>query len=69
MEWTDGSDWVVLNESINELNAPRWISEKLDGIRAYWDGNKLYFRSKKEIAIPEEISLKFPKLELDIELW
>src|SRR4051812_15121202 len=48
----------------------RWISEKMDGIRAYWDGQKLLSRQGKEIAAPREILLGLPKgIALDGELW
>ncbi|MCR4942725.1 MAG: DNA ligase [Campylobacter sp.] len=47
-----------------------WLaSEKLDGIRAYWDGKKLLSRSGKIIAAPSEFTAKFPPFELDGELY
>lgn len=29
-----------------------WISEKLDGVRAFWDGQRLYSRQKIEWNAP-----------------
>ena len=29
-----------------------WMSEKLDGIRAYWDGSKFFTRTGKNIIPP-----------------
>lgn len=46
-----------------------WISEKLDGVRAYWDGERLLFRSGREIAAPAWFTAKLPKMPLDGELW
>ena len=46
-----------------------WISEKLDGIRAYWDGKQLWFRSGRSIETPEWFTRGFPGTPLDGELW
>lgn len=45
------------------------MSEKMDGIRAYWDGNKLYSKQGKEILAPSQFTKDFPKIALDGELW
>ncbi len=45
------------------------MSEKLDGVRAYWDGEKLISRSGKVFATPNFFIKDFPKYELDGELW
>ncbi|MBR7798477.1 DNA ligase [Undibacterium fentianense] len=45
------------------------MSEKLDGIRAFWDGNRLFFRSGREINVPSWFTQKFPSTALDGELW
>ncbi len=44
-------------------------SEKLDGVRAIWDGNTLRFRSGKEINAPRWFVGGLPKRSLDGELW
>lgn len=46
-----------------------WVSEKLDGVRAYWDGQQLYFRSGHPVAAPAWFTRDFPALPLDGELW
>lgn len=46
-----------------------WVSEKLDGVRAYWDGTRLISRSGKPIHAPEWFVRDFPKTVLDGELW
>ncbi|MDY0131529.1 MAG: DNA ligase [Desulforegulaceae bacterium] len=46
-----------------------YMSEKLDGIRGYWDGEKLLTRSGKLINTPKWFIENFPPFELDGELW
>jgi len=45
------------------------VSEKLDGVRAIWDGETLRFRSGKEISAPRWFVDGLPKRPLDGELW
>lgn len=45
------------------------VSEKLDGVRAIWDGKTLRFRSGKEIHAPHWFLEVLPKQALDGELW
>lgn len=45
------------------------ISEKLDGVRAYWDGKDLITRGGHIINAPEWFTKDFPKVALDGELW
>jgi len=46
-----------------------WVSEKLDGVRAYWDGEKLMSRQGNVFAAPEWFIENFPAYPLDGELW
>ncbi len=46
-----------------------WVSEKLDGVRAYWDGRQLRFRSGNVIAAPAWFTSALPARPLDGELW
>jgi len=47
-----------------------WVmSEKLDGVRAYWDGGKLLSRSGKEFHPPKWFIKDFPPFAIDGELW
>ena len=46
-----------------------WVSEKLDGVRAYWDGKALYFRSGNAASAPAWFTRDFPARPLDGELW
>jgi len=49
--------------------AAYWVSEKLDGVRAVWDGRQLRFRSGRPIAAPAWFTRGFPARALDGELW
>ena len=46
-----------------------WVSEKLDGVRAYWDGGKLVSRSGNRFNAPPWFIEHFPRVPLDGELW
>ena len=45
------------------------MSEKLDGVRAYWTGKELVSRSGKIFAVPDWFRKDFPPFEIDGELW
>lgn len=49
--------------------APYWVSEKLDGVRAIWDGHQLRTRNGTVIVAPTWFVAHFPKQPLDGELW
>ena len=49
--------------------AQYWVSEKLDGVRALWDGAVLRHRSGRVIAAPAWFTAKLPATPLDGELW
>lgn len=46
-----------------------WVSEKLDGVRAVWDGRVLRFRSGRPVAAPAWFIAGLPPTPLDGELW
>lgn len=47
-----------------------WLmSEKLDGVRCYWNGSKMYTRNGNSFYAPKEWQDKLPKIALDGELW
>jgi DNA ligase-1 len=45
------------------------VSEKFDGVRAYWDGKRLITRGGWTINAPEWFTAGFPTHPLDGELW
>src|SRR5438105_6457719 len=52
---TDLSDW--------------WMSEKLDGVRAYWDGRQVLSRQGNIYHAPDWFIEGLPAVPLDGELW
>jgi DNA ligase-1 len=47
-----------------------WVSEKYDGVRAYWDGQKLWTRKGNPIHAPDYFLAELPRdIVLDGELW
>ena len=77
-----GSAWVTLAhgqsappvqlaseyQSIESLHE-YWVSEKLDGVRAYWNGQALLTRQGNRIQAPDWFTAGFPSQPLDGELW
>lgn len=46
-----------------------WVSEKYDGMRAYWNGKQLLTRAGNTIHAPEWFTRDWPAEPLDGELW
>ena len=46
-----------------------WVSEKLDGVRALWNGTNFISRQGNIFYAPEWFTRVLPKIELDGELW
>ena len=47
-----------------------WLmSEKLDGVRCYWNGSTMYTRNGNPFFAPKWWKDKLPKIALDGELW
>jgi len=69
---TPGKDFVLLSKLWNPKNDPTnmWISEKYDGVRAYWDGENMFYRNGNPIILPAWFREKIPKgVHFDGELW
>jgi DNA ligase-1 len=45
------------------------VSEKMDGVRALWNGSVLTFRSGRPIAAPDWFRAALPRSPIDGELW
>jgi DNA ligase-1 len=61
---------LLLLKTYKDQNITHWVmSEKLDGIRAYWDGTNLISRSGKIINAPKWFLKDYPPFEIDGELW
>lgn len=46
-----------------------WVSEKLDGVRAYWNGSQLVSRQGNVFLAPKWFTDVLPQEPLDGELW
>lgn len=58
------TDWPSAADPFGYL-----VSEKLDGVRALWDGRTLRFRSGRVVHAPPWFLAKLPPVPLDGELW
>ena len=63
-------DLLLLKNYKEGLYVNGWLmSEKLDGVRAYWDGKRLISRGGHEFKVPLWFIKDFPPFEIDGELW
>jgi DNA ligase-1 len=54
----------------DDQNISGWyMSEKLDGIRAYWDGKQFLTKNGNRLHPPKKFIINFPPFALDGELW
>ena len=66
----DAAPVVLATEAPAGIDPHGWlVSEKLDGVRAWWDGSRLRFRSGLVIAAPAWFTAALPSQALDGELW
>lgn len=53
-----------------DFSQGQWVwSEKLDGVRAFWDGRRLLSRGGKVIHAPDWFIAALPPFAIDGELW
>ncbi len=65
-----GVDLLLATNAPAKFNpADCLVSEKLDGVRAIWNGETLKFRSGRTVSAPAWFLAKLPKTPLDGELW
>ena len=61
---------MLAREADAGIDPTGWlVSEKLDGVRALWDGRVLRFRSGLPVAAPAWFVTRLPAEPLDGELW
>jgi DNA ligase-1 len=62
---------VLLAERWDSAQDPTgwWLSEKLDGVRAYWDGEGFLSRQGNRYLCPDWFCQGLPSTPLDGELW
>lgn len=53
-----------------EVEVARYlVSEKLDGVRGYWDGTSMWTRGGAQVALPAGFTRGWPSVPMDGELW
>lgn len=62
-------DLMLLNEWEGQDVSGWLMSEKMDGVRAYWNGQKLISRGGVELSAPTWFTEGFPPFPVDGELW
>ncbi len=61
---------MLLKQYDSSIDVNGWVmSEKLDGVRAYWDGKRLISKQGNIFHAPTWFTEGFPDFELDGELW
>ncbi|MGE5218452.1 MAG: DNA ligase [Chloroflexota bacterium] len=61
---------LLANELGPQIDPARYlVSEKYDGVRAFWDGKTLRFRSGRAVNAPAWFITKLPPQAVDGELW
>lgn len=67
---TDSPDLLLAKKYSSRENLDQYlVSEKLDGVRAYWNGKQLITRGGLIIQAPKWFTKNFPSQYLDGELW
>lgn len=67
---TDKPDILLAKNFQKDIDVTQYlISEKLDGVRAIWDGHDLITRNGQIIQAPAWFIQDFPQVMLDGELW
>lgn len=65
-----GNPRIILAQEFNGQDVVGWVmSEKLDGVRAYWDGKHLISRQGYIFNAPANFTKDFPNFPLDGELY
>jgi len=68
--FADAPAILLANVYHGQVDVSRYlVSEKLDGVRAIWDGEVLRFRSGRTINAPAWFVAGLPRQPLDGELW
>lgn len=66
----DGPPLLLAHRWENDVDlSDWWMSEKLDGVRAYWDGKRFLSRQGNEFHAPDWFVDGLPDTPLDGELW
>lgn len=67
--WAKTPDLMLLSEYKNQEVSGWVMSEKLDGVRGYWDGKQLISRQGYPLSPPDYFVANFPPFAIDGELF
>ena len=68
--WNESQDIVGWSVKLLLYSLSRWMSEKMDGVRCYWDTKRLTSRRGTVFSCPDWFSSGLPSnITLDGELW
>lgn len=67
--WAESGLMLAESYRPGEPVAEYWVSEKLDGVRARWDGSALWSRGGHRIMAPALFTRGWPALPMEGELW
>lgn len=68
--WSSETSLLLAETYRNQVDPARYlVSEKLDGVRAYWDGKQLISRGGNVFNAPAWFVAALPERKLDGELW
>ncbi len=63
-------DLFLLKTYEDKQDVVGWVmSEKLDGVRGFWDGRQLLTRGGKQLSPPGWFTANYPPFAIDGELW
>ena len=79
LSWPLAAAWANPNQppalmlsGVYRLGTPLeayWLSEKYDGLRGYWDGQRLLTRGGQTVQAPSWFTAGWPAVPMDGELW
>jgi DNA ligase-1 len=68
--WSEAPQGMLPKTYTEECNISGWlVSEKLDGVRAYWDGRQLWSKNGIRFRPPPAFVRDLPVFALEGELW
>jgi DNA ligase 1 len=72
LAWPGAHAFEIMLPLVHErgMDISGWLmSEKLDGIRGYWDGRQLYSKNGTPFLPPPSFTENFPDFALEGEIW
>jgi DNA ligase len=70
--WPDVQAFDIMQPLVYEdgVDLSNWLmSEKLDGVRGYWDGRQLFSKNGRPFFPPQAFTRNFPDFAIEGEIW